>query len=564
MLNDQPLNSGGNNTVPDPPVLCLTTKTEDQDELHRFSFAGHLLADEDHIKSGLVYSILKSAWRLSGGLEVHEQSKNTFIFILSDGKEKDRIFRESPWFVKGSHIILKDWPDSQRFDEISFSHSAFWVQVHGLPKGCMTLENIQIIGSLFPRLISWDKSVMGGVKSFLRLQVELDVHIPLLSGFQFRTQEDEVCSAEFKYEKLVDFCYRCGMLGHTKKTCTDFRWTDDDGNPTTQSHPQYGPHMRAPAYSPRKHFGSIHEAKHNLWVNAEALAMRPQPGERKDSREEAAVEGRVNQYPPQKPPTALMEGDLSHRGIITLPAGRLGSSSASIVTPMQHTPPLNAMETSEQDFLSAQPLDTSSTLNQLSGLQLPIATIQTEPEMPCQDFEMGLLLSEQIETHLSLGKLTNRGTKRKTDFSPLEQIFERTCIRDTEASGLQCSPRQLQQALAQDRPEFHVQDQLGFFSDVDETITVRKVRRRLQQKALARQVRFQPDARSLLFQDFHPTQLSFNDPPFIPVAPLVNTLPGFTSTHFCDSPSTETEQFFNTQDTDGASVAAPWKPPSPT
>ncbi|GKV33767.1 hypothetical protein SLEP1_g42227 [Rubroshorea leprosula] len=241
--------------------------------------------------------------------------------------------------------------------------------------------------------------------------------------------------------------------------------------------------------------------------------------------EEAAVERCVNQYSPQKPPTALMEGDLSHRGIITRPAGRSGSLSPSIVTPMQHTSPLNAMETSEQAFLSAQPLDTSSTLNQLPRLQLPTATIQTELEMPCMDFEMGLLLSEQIETHLSLGRPTNRGTKRKTEFGPFEQIFKRACIRDTEASGLQCSPNQLQQALAQDRSDFHVQDQLDFFTDVDETITVRKVRRRIQQKALARQVRFQPDARYLIFQDFHPTQLSFNDPSFILVAPLVNTFP---------------------------------------
>ncbi|GLT50738.1 hypothetical protein SLA2020_242030 [Shorea laevis] len=113
MLNDQPLTVGGDNWVPDPPVLCLTTKAKDQDELHRFSFSGHLLADEDNIKSGVVHSILKSAWRLKEGLEVHEQSKNTFIFILSDEKEKEGIFRESPWFVKGSHIILKDWPDSE-------------------------------------------------------------------------------------------------------------------------------------------------------------------------------------------------------------------------------------------------------------------------------------------------------------------------------------------------------------------------------------------------------------------------------------------------------------------
>ncbi|GKU96291.1 hypothetical protein SLEP1_g9540 [Rubroshorea leprosula] len=78
--------------------------------------------DEEEIQSGVLYSILKSAWRPKGGLEVHEQSKNTYIFILSDKNEKDRIIHESPWFVKGSHIVLKDWPESQHFDEIAFSN----------------------------------------------------------------------------------------------------------------------------------------------------------------------------------------------------------------------------------------------------------------------------------------------------------------------------------------------------------------------------------------------------------------------------------------------------------
>ncbi|GLT81410.1 hypothetical protein SLA2020_527990 [Shorea laevis] len=200
-------------------IVCLTTKYTDLRELHRFSFAGHLIVDEDDIRSGVVYSILKSAWRPKGGLEVHEQSKNTYLFIFSDEKEKDRILQESPWFVKGSHIVLKEWPISQRFDEIEFSYSAFWVQVHGLPKGCMTQENIQLIGSFFPRLISWDQSTLGGLKSFLRLWVEINVHAPFLSGFQFQQQGEEIWNAEFKYEKLVDFCYNCGLLGHTNKSC---------------------------------------------------------------------------------------------------------------------------------------------------------------------------------------------------------------------------------------------------------------------------------------------------------------------------------------------------------
>ncbi|GLT95178.1 hypothetical protein SLE2022_128740 [Rubroshorea leprosula] len=187
MVNTRPLTAGGGSRSRlDTSVLRLATKEMDHGELHHFSFVGHLIANEEDIRSGVVYSILKSAWRPKGGLEVHEQSKNTYIFILSNEKEKDQIFWESPWFVKGSHIVLKDWHASQRFDEIGFSHSKFWLQVHSLSKVCMTLDNVQLIGSLFPHLISWDKSTLGRLESFLRLRVEIDVHVPLLSRFQFK------------------------------------------------------------------------------------------------------------------------------------------------------------------------------------------------------------------------------------------------------------------------------------------------------------------------------------------------------------------------------------------
>ncbi|GKV39420.1 hypothetical protein SLEP1_g47185 [Rubroshorea leprosula] len=534
--------------VPSPPILRLVPKEKDQDELRRFSFASHLLADEDNVKSGVVYSILKSAWRPKGGLEVHEQSKNTFIFLLSDEIEKDRIFQESPWFVKGSHIILKEWPDSQRFDEIAFSHSAFWVQVHGLPKGCMTLENIQLIGSLFPRLISWDKSTLGGLESFLRLRVEIDVHLPLLSGFQFRMQGDEICSAVFKYEKLVDFCYRCGMLGHTQKTCTDFRWKDEDGNYLTQPRPQYGPHMRVQAYSPRKHFGSIRETKQNPQLSMESPAhLAPL---RRDAKQPVTntpvntepqlihdVEGtptlggvpaddeRVNQLSSDSPPKAFIACNPSCSDIITHPAGGSQSSLPSTPTPEHITPPLNAMVTEDDAFLSVQTLECSSTSDEFTGRQQTSFPIQIGPEQSTMDVEVGFILSEQVKAHLSLGRSMNIGQKRKTEMGPLEHIFKRARIRDAEASEFLCSPAQLQAALALDRSEFHKQDQQGFFTNVNETITVKKVRRRIRQQALTHHVRFKPDARFSLLQDFHPTQIPFNDPPVIPELPLVNTTP---------------------------------------
>ncbi|GKU89304.1 hypothetical protein SLEP1_g3458 [Rubroshorea leprosula] len=137
MVNKQPETSDSTGEH-DTPVLHLTTNEPDYSELHRFSFAGQLLAEDSDIRSGLVYGILKSAWRPKGGLEVHEQSKNTFIFILSDETEKNKIFRESPCA----------WPPKGMYD--SGECPANWVLISPFnlmgpiyPKRCGMLGHIQ-------------------------------------------------------------------------------------------------------------------------------------------------------------------------------------------------------------------------------------------------------------------------------------------------------------------------------------------------------------------------------------------------------------------------------------
>ncbi|GLT51412.1 hypothetical protein SLA2020_248250 [Shorea laevis] len=57
-------------------------------------------------------------------------------------------------------------------------------EVHDLSKDAMTVEHARRIGSLFPQLISWDESTFGGLESFMRLRVEIDIHLPLLTSFQ--------------------------------------------------------------------------------------------------------------------------------------------------------------------------------------------------------------------------------------------------------------------------------------------------------------------------------------------------------------------------------------------
>lgn len=52
-------------------------------------------------------------------------------------------------------------------------------------------------------------------RCFIRIKPELNVEGPLLAGFWWINSREEDKWAVIKYERLSDFCYGCGKLGHT-------------------------------------------------------------------------------------------------------------------------------------------------------------------------------------------------------------------------------------------------------------------------------------------------------------------------------------------------------------
>ncbi|XP_042985402.1 uncharacterized protein LOC122314076 isoform X2 [Carya illinoinensis] len=164
---------------------------------------------------------------------------NSFIFTFRNTQDKLRVLNQAPWNFKGHLLVLKQGPTGATLKEINLNHAPFQVQIHGLPLDYITLENAIQIGRALGTLIKVEEDPLYGLalRKFIRLKVEIDVIKALQQGFMMPRLDNSEIWIAFKYEKLPDFCYACGRLGHSQVFCGFL------SSPTTRL--IYGPWIKA-------------------------------------------------------------------------------------------------------------------------------------------------------------------------------------------------------------------------------------------------------------------------------------------------------------------------------
>ena len=169
----------------------------------------------------LVKEILTKAWNTINDIEVSVVDKNLFIFSFAHEAELRRAWDRRPWTVKGEHLILKRFNSDLSISEVDFSTTEFWIQVHGLPLNRVSKENLLKIGSLVGRTLDTDAVSPGqGIwRRSTKVRVEFDISSSLIPGFPLERNGLPDLWIPFKYEKLGNFCFRCGMLGHELRDC---------------------------------------------------------------------------------------------------------------------------------------------------------------------------------------------------------------------------------------------------------------------------------------------------------------------------------------------------------
>ena len=304
--------------------IQLETSTLAAKSVETLGLAGKIIADRA-ISRNKVKAVLLKVWRLAKGVSITPKGENLFLFhFLAEG-DRRKVMELGPWSIDGWHLILKPLSPHQSIEEIEFTTTTFLVQVHNLPSLNVSKENAQRIGKMIGKLKDFDFTNDGELcwHAFMRLQVELQINKPLPCGFYLDRAPHPDLWIHFRYEKLADFCFKCGRLGHNKINCT---WEINMSE--KQKHFSLGPRGYGPWMSAKT--GSSAPT----WIDAPSTEADSQPSSLENSRREL-------QYSPQFSHN-LSESQYDHHTRLATYTTKEPSTDKAIITlpsPQSNQPP---------------------------------------------------------------------------------------------------------------------------------------------------------------------------------------------------------------------------------
>ena len=160
----------------------------------------------------------KPLWRSKKGFEVKDMGNHIVLFVFVKESNANRILMGESWSYNKHLISLQKMDKNVSVKDLAFTKTLFWVQIHDLPLGdinpTVACEIGSSIGSIQEGLKEW--GTQDG-SSFMHIKVLVDTSKPLCQGRKICSDDGKVSWIRFKYERLPNLCYWCGLLSHTTK-----------------------------------------------------------------------------------------------------------------------------------------------------------------------------------------------------------------------------------------------------------------------------------------------------------------------------------------------------------
>lgn len=204
----------------DASLVPLEANEEKSSQLAERSLAGRIITSKP-LNRGVVKAILHKAWGEPTGMQISDMGINMYLFTFSTTKEAQDVLNRSPWFVMNHLLNLQKWNPAASIYEINFGVAPFWVQMHGLPLEFMKFKNAVTLANRIGNIIEVEDPFMNGnlLRTFFRVRVSINIKKAIPTGCWVPHKGLPNAWVVFRYERMQDICYNCGILGHDQRGC---------------------------------------------------------------------------------------------------------------------------------------------------------------------------------------------------------------------------------------------------------------------------------------------------------------------------------------------------------
>ncbi|KAL9416875.1 hypothetical protein AB3S75_039958 [Citrus x aurantiifolia] len=189
--------------------------------------AAHCLIGKILLNRGIHIEGLRNAmrqvWKTFREVKIESLGEKFFMFRFGT-EDKKRVFSGGPWHFDNALIVFSEPKGVGDVKKQAFTHTSFWVQLHNVPLMCMDKYAIQKLGSLIGKVEEVDNDEGGEcIGPIFRTRISVNVTKPLKKILFLQQEDGAKTPIRIQYERLPDFCFCCGLVGHQYRECLKYK-----------------------------------------------------------------------------------------------------------------------------------------------------------------------------------------------------------------------------------------------------------------------------------------------------------------------------------------------------
>lgn len=125
-----------------------------------------------------------------------------------------RVLGGCPWCFDNMLILLKKSDGDEKRDQVTLTHSPFWVRIKNLPFNYKSDDIVRALIGNMGEILELEEDALGFGR-YKHLKVLLDVSKPLRRFRKLKDKKGREIQVDFAYERWPFFSFACGRMGHS-------------------------------------------------------------------------------------------------------------------------------------------------------------------------------------------------------------------------------------------------------------------------------------------------------------------------------------------------------------